>query len=605
MPQSPNVTFNFHNDNVADSTPLLGVSHVVANTTKGPYKSPTTVIKNYAQFQSIFGEEIVPDGSISNIKKALELGSLLRISRVEPTSASKGNAVEGSYNSATKTVSPASDGATTIEISFKAPGSEVVSYVNLKISTLNCGDPSIGDSQGRFSLTLQKSNRNYILYQTKSAVLSGQTSTPIYLFPISLESDGSTVLSSDGTYLKNWVNNPNQYGIEVNLDKTSTVTNPTSTGFNNIQDVVNLLNNFKGYKDVTVKVGSTTVSTSEKAYLYGTIGVMGDVVTLEEWIAGVEAFADYNDAYQMIVSHVHQYTITSSVTPALTPQECLMAIHSSAKNLVGLNFTAMYFIEIPKYSTGTTPRSAASQITWANECQQTLGYSKQIAYFGGGLKYKDEYGNTQDCDVLGSVIGLADISASANGPWYSFSGMNRGVLPNAIGLVSDNYGTPTRYSELNPLAENYINEMVIKDTPTMGKKVMLWHGFTSTPENSSYKFISIVRLCLFLKKNFEPILWSYIEEPNTFSTWMAIYYKVVPIIDRLVTEKAMIEPQWLGDQFANSFSDCTVNNEADVRQGKYRAIFKFKDIVPLQDITLNINIDKTSGTISINDEGGN
>ena len=139
----------------------------------------------------------------------------------------------------------------------------------------------------------------------------------------------------------------------------------------------------------------------------------------------------------------------------------------------------------------------------------------------------------------------------------------------------------------------------------MGKKVMLWHGFTSTPENSSYKFISIVRLCLFLKKNFEPILWSYIEEPNTFSTWMAIYYKVVPIIDRLVTEKAMIEPQWLGDQFANSFSDCTVNNEADVRQGKYKAIFKFKDIVPLQDITLNINIDKTSGTISINDEEGN
>lgn len=36
MPNTPRVQFNFENNNVQNSTPLLGVSHVVARTTKGP-----------------------------------------------------------------------------------------------------------------------------------------------------------------------------------------------------------------------------------------------------------------------------------------------------------------------------------------------------------------------------------------------------------------------------------------------------------------------------------------------------------------------------------------------------------------------------------------
>ena len=59
MPNTPRVQFNFENNNVQNSTPLLGVSHVVARTTKGPFNSPDKVFNTYSAFQEVYGEEIV------------------------------------------------------------------------------------------------------------------------------------------------------------------------------------------------------------------------------------------------------------------------------------------------------------------------------------------------------------------------------------------------------------------------------------------------------------------------------------------------------------------------------------------------------------------
>nr|UWD65824.1 MAG: Type VI secretion system, TssC, VipB [Bacteriophage sp.] len=91
------------------------------------------------------------------------------------------------------------------------------------------------------------------------------------------------------------------------------------------------------------------------------------------------------------------------------------------------------------------------------------------------------------------------------------------------------------------------------------------------------------------------------EEPNIWNTWNKIYLEVKPMLDNLVDEDAMSEYTWMGDQDANSYNDLSVNNEADVRQGKYKAILKFKDIVPMQEITMGIYIDQASKSVSIQD----
>ena len=96
-----------------------------------------------------------------------------------------------------------------------------------------------------------------------------------------------------------------------------------------------------------------------------------------------------------------------------------------------------------------------------------------------------------------------------------------------------------------------------------------------------------------------PILESYLDEPKTWDTWKNIYYEAKEVLDDLVTRNAMSEYDWQGDQFATSYKDLTVNNEADVRQGKYKISLKYKDIVPMQEVSIDITIDSASKDISL------
>ena len=70
-------------------------------------------------------------------------------------------------------------------------------------------------------------------------------------------------------------------------------------------------------------------------------------------------------------------------------------------------------------------------------------------------------------------------------------------------------------------------------------------------------------------------------------------------MDNLVDEDAMSEYTYMGDQDASSYDQLSVNNEADVRQGKYRLVIKYKDIVPLQEVTVDIVIDAASQSIDL------
>ena len=67
----------------------------------------------------------------------------------------------------------------------------------------------------------------------------------------------------------------------------------------------------------------------------------------------------------------------------------------------------------------------------------------------------------------------------------------------------------------------------------------------------------------------------------------------------MVTNEAITDPNWIGDQDATSWSDLQLNNEADARQGKYHIQFKFKDVATMQEITMDLVIDQASKKSSI------
>lgn len=701
MPNTPQVNFNFYNNNVQNSTPLLGVSYVLARTTKGPFNDPSQLIRSYSQFQRIFGNEIVPDGSVSNIKKALELGSILRVSRV----AGAGNTTYGEAKPGTNVKAsttsiksaewggsgskPGDDTAkmyyyfnTNNQVSlkftcnfsqstpegklgdepitfeylgningqntwvtkysnktYKAPTtvviqdfryggltltdnieSTVIAVGNSEPSTLSIKltNPKTSNESITVNLNIKtkemgskvtdangSSYSNFYIYTTNS---TGPTNKIYFNQTIGFDGNGNAPAEDmlDSTMIFSYSNGNNPF-IEANVFQSYIDNAPNiqfvldsveSEGTNmgevkaTIKDMNNVIGLLRTYSNWVPTITLDDFDLSEKyanTYLLVGIGSNGGDASNDTWYQAYKATEAYNDGYQLICSHLCQYG--EDINP--------INIYQKIANEVANKFELVLYVEVPKYNESGDIRTVSEVTNWLKTNEPIIGNSKSVAYYAGGIKYYDEYGSLQNCDVLGSVIGLGDTSASDYGPWYSFSGMNRGVITQAQGPVMENLGGPGKVEELQQLADWYCNLFVIKDTRASGKQTMLWHGFTSNPKNDSEKFLSIVRLNLYIKKSLRPILESYLEEPNTWSTWKSMYYEGKEVMDDLVNRQAMSEYTWIGDQDATSYDDLQVNNEADVRQGKYHLVIKYKDIVPLQEITVDVVIDAANNSVNI------
>lgn len=587
MPKTPQLNFSFTNENVQASTPLLGVSHVLARTTRGKFNSPDELIYTWAQFQRIYGNEIVPDGTISNIKKALELGSILRVSRV----AGKDTP---SYGYARTTGSDKADDvadATKIEVTLQNPADDTEKYVATMVIRTKEQGSSVLDSTGinldrDFYLKLSLADGP----TTKISLIQSKTSD----FDTNNILDSMMMFSGSDSFiepntLRTFLNESKNVTLELVSIKKGTTEDPTYDN-SGMDGVVALFSDYYNWKP-SFKIGETTIGENNTSVdLVINEGNTGGDSNEASWKKAYDAIAGYTDSYQVICSHLHQHLNVSTEE---------IAVYKYIADNQNKFFNSTLFVEVPKLDDEGEIRDIEGCKTWLKSAISTVGASKNVAYFGGGIRYYNDRGSLQICDVLGTVIGLADRAASNNGPWYSFAGMNRGLVPNSKGPGFENLGGSTKIPELQELADWYMNLFLIKDTPTLGKQTMLWHNFTSNPRNDSEKFLGIVRLNLYLKKNLTPILESYLEEPNIWDTWKLIYYRVKDILDDLVTRNAMSEYTWMGDQFATSYSDLSVNNEADVRQGKYRAKLKYKDIVAMQEIYIDVTIDSVSKDVSL------
>ena len=574
MSNSPSVKFAIENNNLDLSTPSVGVSCVLARTKKGPYNDPSKLITTLTQFHELFGEEIVPDGTPSNIEKALIGGSKLRIIRVPGKGYFKGVLL----NTATDSTGTPEMAQEPKEIISLAQGSKKVTigfYTKV-------GDEPV-DGAKTFTVTFTK-QANTIYY-----AISGTGKTNVLESnPVITYKDKDTVNRTSVDYLafSNFLKNSNYLEPKVlssNLD-----------GGPSIEAILKWLSTEVDNSEtaLTVQITSKPIST-EAISVISQVGSSGTAPTADEWIASAEYIKDYNEPYQVACSHISQH---------LEGDSDVLKVHKAFKEMADELKEFVYYIEVPKYTThytqGDTIRDKKGIITWIQTCLGTIGNSMYVAYFAGGIKMYNELGTLVNSDVLGTILGLGDTSASNYGPWRSFAGTNRGVIYDGNGSACPNYGSPSRYDDINELAHNYANMIVVRNTRTSGKRTMLWHCFSSQVKQDSFRFLAIVRLVLYLKKFLRPILESYIEEPNLWGTWKAIYLEVKPELDDLVEQDAISEYHWMGDQDASSYKDLEVNNEQDVRQGRYKVILKFKEVVPLQEISMVLSIDKASNNVS-------
>lgn len=561
MPNTPQVNIQFKNENVQASVPQNGISHFLARTTKGKFNDPSVLISSYAQFQRLFGEEVVPDGTISNIRKALEIGSKIRVSRVAGSTASYGYAgTDATVEEVTThtvvtfdmVLTSALDNSSTVSFQFKLRSKEQGSKF----------DGSYDNLYLKFYLDSNGPKHRIQLGQ------SADTTMATGVKKIDFIAWNPTTKQIDYQALANFLEMAENVDIEVvSFNGVATY---------DIYAVIAWMADHPEYLPADAFVTATVYSLPK--------GSDGGTSTADTWKDAYNAISQYTDAYALYLSHVHQHL------------DGYATLYQTIGGYVKAAQEIKLMVELPKPAAGV---STATYLAALKTLVGSVGQSEFICYFGGGIKYYDDLGVMRDCDVLGSVAGLHDVCASKYGPWYSPAGQNRGIIMDAFGPVMQNLGTPNLKDTLQEFADWYMNLFVIKDTQYQGKRTMLWHNFTSCPVSNSNIFISTVNLNLYIKKTLRPILESYIEEPNTFATWKNIYDIVKPILDDLVSRNAMTEYDWLGDQNAQSYADLQINNEADVRKGKYMIKLVYKDIVTLQDISLDIIVSKAEGTVSI------
>lgn len=589
MPNTPSVNFNFVNNNAQATTPQLGISHVVARTTKGPFNKPDEVLSTYQQFKAIYGEEIVPDGTISNIKKAFELGSKLRVSRVAGgTNPSYGYA--GAYSSGA-----AETATVNMTFTLKNPNNaEETIITKLAFKTKEQGsaivDPSAYGLNKDFylKLSLTKAAKTHItLTQAKSMSESGVIANDQVLDTRTVISYGTNFI--DVTTFREFINNVPNLEVEVVDIVFAPVAPELSNRYkaNGAQGVITLLQDYENWA-LTVAGASSAITAEAPGLFIINEGSNGGNSTKQTWEDAYDAIASYDDSYAVALSHIHQHI------------NDYMEVYKAVADKMVPSWDAELYVEVPKNNADGTVKTEAEVKSTLETMVNTIGQDKAICYFGGGIKYYDEAGVVRNCDVLGTVLGLGDTAASNYGPWYSFAGMNRGIVATSLGPVMPNLGASSKKPVLQGFAEWYMNLFLIKDTRFYGKRTMLWHSFTSHPKSDSYKFLSVARLNLYIKKQLKPILESYIEEPNIWTTWKNIYYEVKDIFTDLVDRRGISEWTWIGDQDAQSYADLSLNTEADVRAGKYHAQVKFKDIVTMQEITMDIITDAATGNIEIN-----
>lgn len=215
--------------------------------------------------------------------------------------------------------------------------------------------------------------------------------------------------------------------------------------------------------------------------------------------------------------------------------------------------------------------------------------SSYTFFTAGGLKIIHpttgvEIEISEAADVLG-VFANSDFNF---GEHYSPAGPTRGLIPGALGVVN-NFGSTGQYNDLNLLAGRNINMVINRDN-----RIMLWGNITAQLAQSHLSQVNARRFIIFLRKTLRPTLERFLQDPNDIPTWRRIFYTVKPTLDGYVTDRALFEYDWAGDQFAESLDDLSINNKTDVGNGKYKVILSGKIIPAMIEFEVQVNITPTS-----------
>lgn len=590
----------------------VGRSGVMAALPGGPFGRPDILITSWPQFQKVYGGLSAAYPAVLLCKRALERGSALRVSRMAHyTDLTDSTSVDGVKATLQTTERFLLDGPLVAgqTVTYTLMGNVItVNFANSSLETLK---------------TLASRIKTEFNWAVQDAVAT--SATALYVVPLPGFGDINGVVTTGGSGVPPVVTTTNvlkamtsagdelfgleaKYpGVECNNLKVS-IKAPSNGSIYCFNLVIEMLGTaeVEEYKNIMIPAQWNAVD-PPNTYLdevankskwvnpvYSAIGALAYYPIVPMYISfttgggtnGSAALAtDYmGDSAGKTGFYAFDGVDDIMQVAILDDISAMVGVHEAGAAYAAARGDLQYFAHLK----GTTENQLVNA---RNALNINSAYTM---FFGGGIRLIDPAdGKDKVISELGDVLGIAAYSEQEVGPWFSFSGPNRGVIHNCLGS-GNLFGAAGNRAGLNYLANNQINVVVDRN-----KKTQLHGSFTGQRDESQMSLANIRRFHIYLKKAMGPVMELFIEEPCDIITWKKIYLKVKPFLDNLVSQRAMFEWRWEGDQFANTLDDLKINNPDDVALGKYKARLFVKDIASLQEFAIDVTL--TPSSVSFED----
>jgi len=612
MSKAARVKFSVENLTQVVSPAATGISFVSGQSVRGPFADPVDIINSWPKFVDIYGGLSDVSNAPLLVRRILEKGGNIRFSRVghytDPTDESTLDAVLATPSPLIlfeidapfiidNDIDMTINGVDITTVSFDTDSNTTFNNLAAQIKTSafvvdayvidNGGDatdmyivPAEGVTLSLTAITITGGVSQAVDSQTDITSIvdnDGQTLFSLVLKNAGVDGNNFNITLGEASnggvnYFKITLSHQTEDIVEIydNLIITGNPTAGESTYLKNIVEGSSYINvtygnlsNFVGQLVPIKPISFSYITGSD-----GTTPVDADYIGDSAAKNGLHAFDAYDDAYEMIA----------------------LDNSSDAVNVAGASYATnredlQYVVHLP-ISLKTTTALIAKR--------DELGINTKFAYLvSGGITIFDPI-TSQKIDITeaADVVALASKSAQDFGPWYSFAGLNRGVLQGVLG-VTNNFGTPATYDDLNNLAAKQINMTITKNGQTV-----LWGNHSSQLADDQEKFNNVVRLVIYLRKTLIPLLETFLEEPNDIPTWRRIFYTAQPFMNGLVDKRAMYSYEWHGDQDASSLDNLTINNAADVSNGIYKIQLLIGAIPGMNEIDLKLTLTRAGATFA-------
>lgn len=331
------------------------------------------------------------------------------------------------------------------------------------------------------------------------------------------------------------------------------------------------------YSDLSSVSGSVRPTNSDKTFSGGSNGstpAVADYIGTPSGGNGFYAFDPYDDSYALVCPAVGEGDLEGLTVGG----------SAYAENREDLIYYGHLSLD------NTTATSLINAKPSVNSIYTVLS--------SGGLYVTHPIsGNTIEIPEIGDILAVMVKNHRDKGEWYSFFGPTLGRINNTLGVVN-NFGSTSKFSELNLLAQREINMVVSRNN-----LVYLADAYTTEIDDSPTNHVSIVNLIIFIKKVIRPVLESFMGMPLDIPLMSSIYYTIKPFFDGLKdikTGRALHDYAWEGDQFASSINDLQVNNPEDIGMGRYMVNLRIIPISPLKEIKINIILTRAGVELAVN-----